>query len=134
MADRRIGALLGAPLFLAVACASHGGDPAATADRITRAVYANDLAATTVDLDEAAKKQVSRGELGELSDKMHALGEFRSLTPRSSNPDTGRYEYNAAFSNGSLIVQLRMDPSGKVGAYRIVPGSSGSPPSPSTNG
>ena len=117
--------LSGALLALALGgCASRAPDatdPAARADRITRAVYADDLDRTVADFDDAAKRQVTRSQLGDMSDRMHGLGDLRSLTQRSADPDSGRYEYDAAFTGGALLVQLRIDPSGKIGAYRIAP-------------
>ncbi|MBC5802813.1 MAG: hypothetical protein GIX03_07385 [Candidatus Eremiobacteraeota bacterium] len=91
------------------------------ADRITRAVYANDIDATTTDFDDETKKTVTRSQLGDLSGKMHALGNYRSLTQRRADPDTGKYAYDAHFTNGTMLVELRIDPSGKVGAYRVSP-------------
>ena len=54
---------------------------------------------------------------------MHALGDFQSLAPLNSAPDSGRYTYTANFEKGRMVVQLRLDPDGKVGAYRVVPGA-----------
>lgn len=120
--------------FVAVACAQPPADPAATAEKITRAVYANDLDTTIANFDDETKKTVTRQALGDMSDKMHALGDFTSLAPKNANPDTGRYEYDAHFTSGTLLVQLRVDPSGKIGAYRVVPESDARPPAPATNG
>ena len=105
----------------AVSCAPHSSTPDGIADAVTRAVYANDLDGATADFDDETKAQISRSSLGELSDRMHALGELQSLAPRSSDPDRGRYEYDAHFTNGAMLVEVRIDPSGKVGAYRVAP-------------
>lgn len=115
-----LGTLLAASLA-ACSAGSHSASPADAADKVTRAVYANDLDATSADFDEATKRTITRSELGDMSDRMHALGAYRGLTQRSAAPDAGKYEYDAAFANGRLIVQLRVDPDGKIGAYRIVP-------------
>ncbi len=103
------------------ACASHSNDPRQLADRITRAVYANDFDTTVADFDDATRKSVTRSGVGDLSDKMHALGNYESLGQRRAEPDTGKYAYDAHFSNGTMLVELRVDPSGKVGAYRVSP-------------
>jgi len=107
--------------------AQRGAAPGQLAEQITRAVYADDLDATIANFDDATKKTVTRSELGELSDRMHALGDLKSLAPRSADPDSGKYEFDATFSNGSMLVQLRLDPSGKVGAYRVVPEKTAAP-------
>ena len=103
------------------ACAQPQADPQRTADTITRAVYANDLDTTIASFDDETKKSVTREALGDISDKMHALGDFTSLAPKSASPDEGKYEYDAHFTSGAMLVQMRIDPSGKVGAYRVVP-------------
>jgi len=105
----------------ACSAGSHPSAPADVADKVTRAVYANDFDATVADFDEATRRAVTRSELGDMSDRMHALGAYQGLKERNSAPDAGKYEYDAAFANGRLIVQLRVDPDGKIGAYRIVP-------------
>ena len=82
-------------------------------------MYANDYDATVADFDDSTKKGVTRSSLGDLSDKMHALGDYQSLGPRSADPDSGKYAYDAHFTGGAMLGELRVDPSGKVGAYRV---------------
>ena len=113
---------------------SNANSPDALADKITRAVYANDYDTTVASFDDETKREVTRTDVGALSDRMHALGTLKSLTQRSANTDSGRYEYDAAFTNGALVVQLRVDPSGRVGAYRVVPVDSSAPPTPQARG
>ncbi|MDQ2909034.1 MAG: hypothetical protein M3R44_06765 [Candidatus Eremiobacteraeota bacterium] len=103
------------------ACASHANDPQTLADRITHAVYADDLGATTTGFDDETKNTITRKQLGALSDRMHALGDYRTLTPRTAQPDSGKYTYDAHFTRGTMLVELRIDPTGKVGAYRVTP-------------
>lgn len=118
-----------------VGCGSSSANaPDALADKITRAVYANDYDATVASFDDETKREVTRTDVGALSDRMHALGTLKSLTQRSGNSDTGRYEYDAAFTSGSMLVQLRVDPSGHVGAYRVVPVDTSAPPTPQARG
>ena len=52
---------------------------------------------------------------------MHALGAYRFLKQTSADPDKGRYDYDAAFDKGTMLVELRMDPDQKIAAYRVVP-------------
>ena len=104
----------------AVACAQPRPDPMALADQTTRAVYDADYGATTARFDDALKTQVTRASLGQLSDQMHALGTYQSLKQTSADPDKGRYNYEATFDKGALLVELRVDPDDKIGAYRVV--------------
>lgn len=106
-------------------CASQAQTPAQLADTITHAIYANDLDTASANFDDETKKSMSRTSLGALSDRMHALGELQSLSTKASSPDQGRYEYDAHFASGTMLVQLRVDPSGKVGAYRVTPETGG---------
>ena len=103
------------------ACAQHAANPQTLADDTTRGVYNVDLDATTAHFDDALKGQVTRGTIGQLSDEMHALGAYHGLKPATNDPDNGRYDFQAAFDKGTLLVQLRLDPDGKIGAYRVVP-------------
>ncbi len=105
----------------ASACAQNHVDPQVLADQTTRSVYDADYAGTTAHMDDAAKAQVTRSSLGDLSDKMHALGAYQGLKPNSSDPSTGRYVYEASFDKGTMLIELRMDPDQKIAAYRVVP-------------
>ena len=117
----RLAAAAVALVIAAMGCAHHGADPQALADDTTRAVYNLDIDATTAHFDDALKGQVTRGTIGQLSDEMHALGAYQGLKPATSDPDKGRYDFQAAFDKGTLVVQLRLDPDGKIGAYRVTP-------------
>lgn len=122
-----------AALALALAASGCGAkaDPQSLADETTQGIYNADLDKTTAHFDDTLKSQVTRASLGDLADKMHALGAYHGLKPVSSNPDQGRYDYDAAFDKGTMRIQLRLDPNEKIGAYRVVP-VVGSAPQPST--
>jgi hypothetical protein len=111
-----------ASLAIATAgCGNRPADPMVMADDTTRAVYDADLDRTTAHFDDALKAQVTRSSVGQLSDQMHALGTYHGLKQIAAQPDKGRYDYQAAFDKGTLIVRIRLDPDQKLGAYRIVP-------------
>jgi hypothetical protein len=105
-------------------------NPQTLADQTTRAVYNLDYDTTTAQFDDALKAQVTRASIGQLSDQMHALGTYQGLKPMSSDADKGRYDYEATFDKGTLLVQLRLDPNQKIGAYRISPESNAPTPAP----
>jgi len=125
--------LAGALLAFATlaACGQGSSNPQKTADDMTHAVYANDMPAFTSHFDEATKATVTRSDLGALSDKMHQLGDLQTIAQHEAKPDEGRYTYDVTFSRGSMLVELRIDPTGKVGAYRVVPQAA---PAPKTTG
>ena len=103
------------------AASGPGGVAASTADGITKAVYANDAEAVTSNFDAQLKTQVSRAEVGALSDTMHGLGSYKGLTFVSSDPAKNEYTYRADFDKGAMNVVVRMDADGKVAAYRLFP-------------
>jgi hypothetical protein len=107
-------------------CAQHD-DPQALADQTTRAVYDGDYDRTIAHFDAALSGAVTRASVGQLSDRMHALGTYHGLKQTSTDPDKGRYDFEAAFDKGTMTVQLRVDPTGKIGAYRITPQASPAP-------
>jgi len=122
--SRTVRRQLVAAIVLAIAaagCAPHTADPQALADETTRGVYDVDLDRATAHFDDALKTQVNRASVGQLSDRMHALGTYRGLKQVAAEPDKGRYDYEASFDKGTLLVQIRVDPDQKLGAYRIVP-------------
>jgi len=103
--------------------ASCGGSPAgqaqSQADSVTKAVYNNDPVAVQQNFDAALKKQVTRAQVGLLSDKLHKLGDYKGLTYVSNDALKNEYTYRADFSNGSAPVILRLDPNGQIAAYRV---------------
>jgi len=103
------------------ACGQHGNDPQSLADATTRGVYNVDYDATVAHFDDALKNDVTRGSIQEVSNEMHALGNYQSLKPVSSDPDKGRYNYQATFDKGTLLIEMRLDPDQKIGAYHVVP-------------
>ena len=48
-----------------------------------------------------------------------AVGSPERWSSSGSSPDQGRYDYEADFEKGIMLVSMRLDPSGKIGAYRI---------------
>ncbi len=104
----------------ACGCARHD-DPLALASDTTRGVYDADYAKTTEHFDAALKLQVTRASLNALAAQMHALGAYRGLKQAASQPDKQRYDFEAAFDKGAMLVELRLDPNGRIGAYRVVP-------------
>ena len=122
--------LLAALLTLATGCTqtSSGSSASSLADAITRAVYANDYDGTVEHFDADTKAQVTRGDLGQLSDQMHRLGAYQGLTQTNADPDRGLYDFDLKFANGHMTAKVRLDPSGRVGAYRVLPGA----PAPAT--
>jgi hypothetical protein len=54
---------------------------------------------------------------------MHQRGDYKGLKQTGTEPD-GAYDFEADFSNGTLIVKMKLDSSGKVSGYRVIPNPS----------
>ncbi|MDQ6766600.1 MAG: hypothetical protein M3Z41_02190 [Candidatus Eremiobacteraeota bacterium] len=107
----------------ALAACSNAGSEQKIADTVTRAVYNNDMAGVTSNFDSALAPQVTRASLGVLSDTMHKMGNFQGLTETATDLPAHRYVFDAKFDRGDMTVQMRLDPDGKVAAYKVLPGS-----------
>jgi hypothetical protein len=104
------------------ACASDGRNAAQNeADATTKAVYNDDFGSVTADFDDALKRQVSRAEVGVLSDKLHALGGYKSIDYVDADPGKREYTYELRFDHGQASVVVRLDSNGKLAAYRVFP-------------
>ncbi len=110
---------VGLALALAACAGGKGGGVQGTVDGATKAVYNDDVNALTQNFDDGLKAQVTRTEVGILSDQMHKLGDYRGLTFVNNNPRKNEYTYRAAFAGGSMNVVVRLDPDGKFSAYRV---------------
>ncbi len=104
------------------ACASGGGNEQKLADSVTRAVYNNDMAGVTANMDSSLAPQVTRASVGTLSDEMHNFGTYQGLTETGTDIPAHRYTFDAKFDKGDMTVQMRLDPDGKIAAYRVTPG------------
>lgn len=118
---QRLGIVLAGAIALA-GCASASADtPIDVADQVTRAVYGDDLNGTVAHFDPGLRGQVKTEDVDRLSRMMHDMGSYRKLTTVNADNMNRRYDYQAAFDHGSLLVQTRFDPDGRVAAYRISP-------------
>jgi hypothetical protein len=118
--------LLAATMAVALglgACSGNSGSEQKLADSVTRAVYNNDMSGVTSNFSSEVSPQVTRASLGVLSDQMHGMGNYQGLTETATNLPARRYTFDAKFDKGDMTVQMRLDASGKVAAYRVSPGA-----------
>jgi len=101
------------------ACAS---GPAATAEKMTRAMYAGDVAAATAPMDADLAKKVTASDVNELSESMQKLGTLQSFKLSRSAEDQRKYEYVAQFDKGTMNVDVAFDPDGKVSDFHVFDG------------
>ena len=100
--------------------------PQRAVDQTTRALYEGNRDAVVANFDNALKPQVTRAQVGAISDAMHMLGTYKGLQPMQGSGADGRYDYTANFDHGSMLVMVRVDPDGRIGAYRVTPSEQGS--------
>jgi hypothetical protein len=114
-------ALAACLVALALAACSTASKTQQLADSVTKAVYNNDYSAVVADMDAQLTPSVTRSEVGDLSDRMHKLGDYSGLTQITSDDVGKKYSYIAKFSKGAMIVEIRLDSDGKIAAYRVIP-------------
>lgn len=120
---RPVAALVCGSFALALAaCGGGGGGGQAQnlADSTTKAVYNDDANGVTAHFDDQLKTQVTRTQVGILSDQMHKQGDYQGLSLLSSDPQKNEYTYRANFSKGSMNVVVRLDQDGTIAAYRVL--------------
>lgn len=113
-----------AALLAGCAQMGHSGDPQSVANNVAQALYNNDYNGAIANFDDSLKTQATRTQVAMVSDKMHALGDYQGLTLTKSDEDTRRYWFDAKFSKGDMIVELRLHANGQVAAYRLIPKTS----------
>jgi hypothetical protein len=108
-------------LVTVAGCGSPAETAADAADRVTKAVLADDVDAVSSSFATPLQGSITRAEVGSLSDTMTALGAYKGVTYESSDPSKHEYVYRADFDRGSMGVVVRIDGSGKLDAYRVFP-------------
>ena len=119
-------------LALAAGCA-HASSQQKLASAVTEAVYHNDISPVADDFNALIRPQLTRASVGALSDKMHARGDFQGLDQVQDDSKAQIYGYTAKFSQGSMLVCMKLDGDGKIAAYRAEPLDQGKGPTPSTS-
>jgi hypothetical protein len=109
-------------IIAALALSACGGSsPQTLADQTTRALYRGDRAGTVANFDDQLRPQVTRAQVGAISDAMHVLGNYKGLQMLDHDGTSGRYDFVAKFDKGTMLVMVRMDSNGRIGAYRVSP-------------
>jgi len=117
-----IGAVVLATTALA-ACSGQANSPQAVAttvtDAATKAVYNDDLNAMRSNFDDDLRKQVTIQQVDTIASKLKALGTYKGLSTTAADPTRGRYDFSAQFDQTSIPVHVRVDPDGRLAAYRV---------------
>jgi hypothetical protein len=106
---------------LATAACAASNKPLALADRLTRAAYTGDVATIRSTLAPNVRTRVTPASVAQLKARMRRYGTYEGLRSVSEIPAERRYDFEAEFTTGSMLVQLRLDEHGAVAAYRVIP-------------
>lgn len=82
------------------------------ADRITKAVIANDF--KPVQSDVAKGISITRVQIAQWSDELNAQGKLLSIKETPDNCTTGWHCFNVKFQKRAYVERLRFDENGKV--------------------
>lgn len=116
--SKRICAAALAALSLA-ACGGYNRQES-EADKITRAVIANDMHPVMGDLAPAIKGQITRVQVAELSDELNSQGAYKGLKQTNAAWCDTRYDcFDVTFANSTYHEAMEMDRDGKVRYWYI---------------
>lgn len=99
---------------------SHYNKNEKEADKITRAVIANDMAPVINDFDSQARATVTRIAVARLSDQLNQEGKYQGIkedTKASGSPNTHYFE--AKFDKHTWLETMSLDDDGKVRAWNV---------------
>jgi hypothetical protein len=106
-------------------CASHNKYET-EADKITRAVIANDMTPVASDFAPAISGQLTRVRVAELSDELNAQGAYKGLKEDDQNCAPAAHCFDVTFEKRAYREALALDDNGKVTAWRVHMGDAGS--------
>jgi hypothetical protein len=87
------------------------------ADRITRAVMANDL--KPVENDLAKGIAITRVQIAEWSDELNAQGKLLSVKEATANCAPGWHCFDVNFQKHEYIERMRFDENGKIAGWNF---------------
>jgi len=117
---RRLGAF--AVAVAAFGCATHAPTPLELADLTTRGVYDADVHRTTTYFDARLRSTVTPQSVAEVSKLMHRYGSYLGVAQQIEISRAARYDFEAQFTEGSMLVQMRLGEGGKtITAFRLLP-------------
>jgi hypothetical protein len=116
--------LAGAFVLAAAAhgCGRHSPSPQELADFTTRAVYDADVPRTGTYFDARLRSTVTPQSVVAVSKMMHRYGSYQGVAQAIEISKDARYDFEAQFSEGSMLIQMRLGEAGKtITAFRLVP-------------
>ena len=91
------------------------------ADRVTKAIVANDMRPVEPDFNALRRPQLeNRERVGRLSDDLRPLGAFKAVhedTPKDA--PAGFHHFQAQFEKATWVEDLTVDADGKIAAFHV---------------
>jgi hypothetical protein len=118
------GWFVGAFILVAAAfgCGGRTPTPMELAEFTTRAVYDADVPRTTTYFDAPLRSTVTPQSVADVSKLMHRYGSYQGVAQEIEISKNERYDFEALFSEGSMLVQMRLGEAGKtITAFRLLP-------------
>lgn len=91
------------------------------ADRVTRAVLANDMRPVVKEFNAIVRPKLENRQLvGRLSDQLNALGRFKGVRETTSrDASDGKHTFDAIFEKAKWVEDIVVDADGKIAAFHI---------------
>jgi hypothetical protein len=90
------------------------------ADQVIRSLDAGNMQRAASFFNQDVRSTMTPASVHELARVMHAFGHYRYVTETTAL-ETDRYDLEAQFEVGSMLVQMRLDPDGKIAGLHIIP-------------
>ena len=107
-------------LLVGAAGCAHAATPTETADRVMRSIYDGDVPRTQQAFEQNVRPAVTPSSVNALTQRMRTIGNYEFVREVSTMEDH-RYDFEAQFDRGSMLVQMRLDAAGNVAAFHVVP-------------
>jgi hypothetical protein len=116
----RLGQALALAICSLTACGPAARGPEDIADHAIRSIYAGDVAQAQRSFDPSIRADVTPASVRRLSSVMHAFGNYEYVSEVAAL-NASRYDLEAQFAVGSMLVQMRLDGAGKIAALHVLP-------------
>jgi hypothetical protein len=94
--------------------------PVDIADDAMRSIETGNLEGTATYFNKEARATMTPASVHALANVMHLFGEYQDVRQIAAL-EHNRYDLEAVFDLGSMLVQMRLDPDGKIAALHVIP-------------
>lgn len=112
-------AMLALAVFGFTACTRPVG-PEDIADQTMRSIASDNVDTTAAYFNKEARATMTPASVHALARVMHLFGEYRDVRQIAALQNR-RYDLEAGFDLGSMLIQMRLDKDGKIAALHVIP-------------